>query len=219
MMKKSAALYLCFLALLLCCDSAVARPEPKYVLKGITIINFFAGAGESEQCKIDYNGLVTALQFVANQSIQLKIVAASDQMRRGKELDEIADQIWNKAKTSGKVEDMMATMKDAKYQAARNAAYDYNLMPHLSIVVQPMDLEGGGCVGSVSATLSAYLDSKTNNMEIVPTHARVSPTVEIWSGSYLFIGTKQTFANQATRIAEDLMKQLVNDWTASQDLE
>jgi hypothetical protein len=196
-MKKSAALCLCLLSLLLIHDSAVGRPW--YILKGITIINYSAGAGKSEQCKINYDSLVTALQFVANQSTKLKIVADTEQMRRGQELNEIANQIWNKATASGKVEDMLTTMDDAKYRAARNAAYDYNLMPHLLIVIAPMELERDGCVGSVSATLSAFLDSKTNNMEIVPTHARVfSQTVEIWSSSYMFIGTKQTFANQAT---------------------
>jgi hypothetical protein len=217
MLKKSAALCLCFLALLLIHNSAVGRPW--HILKGITIINFYAGAEESKQCKIDHDNLLTALRFVANQSIKLKIVAFDEHARRTGELDEIAKQIWDKATASGKVEDMMATMNDAKYQAAKNAAHDYSLMPGLLIVITPMDLEGGGCVGSVSATLSAFLDSKTSNMEIVPTHARAGPTVDIWSGSYLFIGTKQTFANQATRIAEDLMKKLVNDWTASQDVE
>lgn len=217
MMKKSALLCLCFLTLLLIHNSAVGRPL--HILKGITIIHYSAGAEKSEQCKIDFDSLNTALQFVANQSTKLKIVAVSEHIRRSHELDEIAKQIWEKATASGKVEDMMATMNDAKYQAAINAAYDYNLMPHFLIVITPMDLEGGGCVGSVSATLSAFLNSKTSNMEIVPTHARAGPTVEIWSGSYLFIGSKQTFANQATRIAEDLMKKLVNDWTASQELE
>jgi hypothetical protein len=105
---------------------------------------------------------------VAERSTKLKIVTQSEQRRRGQELDEIADRIWNKA--SGKLDDMVATMKDDKFLAARKAAHDYNLMPHLHILFAPTEL-AGGCAGSVDARLSAYLDTKTNSMEIVPTHS------------------------------------------------
>jgi len=53
---------------------------------------------------------------------------------------------------------------------------------------------------------------------MLPTHKPLLIwTVEIWSNGYAFVGPKQTFADQATKIAEDLIKELVNDWTASQD--
>jgi hypothetical protein len=37
--------------------------------------------------------------------------------------------------------------------------------------------------------------------------------------SYSFIASKETFAAYATGVAENLMKELVNDWSTAQDLE
>jgi len=88
----------------------------------------------------------------------------------------------------------------------------------VAIGIAPIELSSG-CGGSVEATLSAYIDPD-NSTEILPTHTKVliPTTIEIWSSSYNFVGRKQTFADQITRIAEDLMKELVNDWTTSQEL-
>ena len=140
--------FLCLPALLLIHNSATGEPRPSHTLKGITIIDYFVGVEKTlggEQCKIDDGGLDIALQFVANQSTKLKIVTKRERERRGKELNEIEDQIWNKA--NGKVDDMVATMKDDKFLAARKAAHDYNLMPHLLIVIAPVEI-AGGCAGS-----------------------------------------------------------------------
>ena len=115
---------------------------------------------------------------------------------------------------------MLDAMKNAKYLAAKKAAYDYGMMPRLHIIIAPIETISG-CGGSVRPTLDAYIDSKTReSMEILPTHRRyASWTVEIWSSSYSFIASKETFAAYATGVAENLMKELVNDWSTAQDLE
>jgi hypothetical protein len=203
-------LCLCLPALLLVHDSAVGRAGPRG-LNGITTIYYYVYVEEplgGEQCDIDFNSLNTALQFVANQSTKLKIVTESEHKRRAKELTEITDRIREKVFEKGW---SVAAVNDDKYLAAKKAAREYRLMPRLSIVIDPIEL-AGGCAGTVDAKLSAYLDSQTDD-QIVPT------VVEIWSSSYKFKGPQQTFTNHAAWIAEDLMKKLVNDWTASQNLQ
>jgi hypothetical protein len=115
---------------------------------------------------------------------------------------------------------MFAAIQNAKYKEAQQAAYDYGMMPRLHIIIAPIETISG-CGGSVRATLDAYIDSKSReSMEILPTHRRYAPwTDEIWSSSYSFVTSKEGFAAFATRIAENLMKELVNDWSTAQDLE
>jgi hypothetical protein len=43
-----------------------------------------------------------------------------------------------------------------------------------------------------------------------------NPRVEIWWTSFVFVAPQQTFSKQAIDITEQIMKQLVNDWAASQ---
>ena len=90
----------------------------------------------------------------------------------------------------------------------------------VDIYISPIETISG-CGGSVRATLDAYIDNKTReSLEILPTHRRIRPwTIEIWSSSYSFIVSKEEFATYATRIAEDLMREFVNDWSTAQDLE
>jgi hypothetical protein len=44
------------------------------------------------------------------------------------------------------------------------------------------------------------------------------PTIEIWSSSHLIVASKEGYAAFATHAVEDVLKELVNDWTASQEL-
>jgi hypothetical protein len=56
----------------------------------------------------------------------------------------------------------------------------------------------------------------TEKTQILPTQVPFSGSVEIWSVEYGFVGSQQAFSNQAINLAEQMMKRLVNDWTASQ---
>ena len=221
-LREWVTLCLSFTALLLFADSGSARPL-YYVLKGITAINYDAASEKTvggDRCTVDRESLTTAMRFVANQSTKLKIIPWDEHAERDKELHEIQQQIWNELTVSGKSEAMFAAISNAKYVAAKEAAYDYAMMPQFHIIITPIETISG-CGGSVHATLDAYLDSKSReSMEILPTHYRYAPwTVEIWSHSYSFTGSKEGFAAFATHIAGDLMKEFVNDWSTAQDLQ
>jgi hypothetical protein len=100
-----------------------------------------------------------------------------------------------------------------KYKAAKKAAGDYGSMPRLSMYISPLEV-GGGCGGDIRATVSAMLD----RTYMRPTHTLIyAPSMEIWSHAYNFVGPQPTFSNQAIGIAEELIKELINDWTASQE--
>jgi hypothetical protein len=151
MKPRFLSLSLCLMALLLFHDIGVARP--RNLLKGIMIINYSFGAEKTvggEQCKIDEDNFATSLQFVANQSAKLKIIAQSEQIRRGQELDAEADALRGRLekqlydKTGDPFKATVGAMEDDKYKATRKTACDYNWMPHLFIEIMPIEL-GGGC--------------------------------------------------------------------------
>lgn len=109
--------------------------------------------------------------------------------------------------------------RNPKYTVAVDAAYDFAMMPILHINIAPVEVRGD-CVGSIRASLVAYLDNKNHTIEMLPTHSRHVPsTIEIWSSSYSFKSSREGFTAFATHIAEDLMRELVNDWSTSQDLQ
>lgn len=192
-----------------------------YSLRGITAINFDAGVEKTDgRCAVDWQSLKTALLFVANQSVKLKIIPEFEHHTRSNELFDEADRIFKEDmdKATG-VDKWNLPWKDSKYIAAKKEASDYSWMPHLFIYISPIEL-ASGCAAWVEAKLGAYLDNMNHTYEILPTHSRaaVPYTVDIWSKAYMISGPKDGFAIQATRVAEDLMRELVNDWSAAKDL-
>lgn len=218
-MTKFIFLLLLFIPVL----STPSLAKPLYhVLKGITAISFDAGVEKAvggDHCTVNWQSLKIALLFVANQSVKLKIIADEEHNTREHELIDTANQIFSEVMARVTSPEMMPWKND-KYIAAKKVAADYAWMPRLHINISPVELPGG-CGGSVRAYLDAYVDDKTReSLEILPTHRRIHPwTIEIWSSEYSIIGPKETFAAHATQVAEDLMREFVNDWTTSQDLE
>jgi hypothetical protein len=192
-----------------------------YDLKGITAVNYHAyDVQDSNRCRVERDSFDTALQFVANQSVKLKLIPFQEWIVQNHELHDIQQQIWDDLTRSGKPEDMSAAMDNAKYKAAKQLAFDYGIMPMLNLHVMPMETVGG-CVAMVNATLDTYLDYKSKGpLEILPNHRRIMPaTIGIWSTRNLITSSSDGFANYATRAAEGVLKELVNDWTAAQELE
>jgi hypothetical protein len=192
-----------------------------YDLKGITAVNYHAYVvQDSNRCRVERDSFETALQLVANQSVKLKPIPFHEWIVQNRELHDIQQQIWDDLTRSGKPEDMSAATDNAKYKAAKQLAFDYGIMPMLNLHVMPMETVGG-CVAMVNATLDAYLDYKSKGpLEILPNHRRIMPaTIEIWSTRNLITSSSDGFANYATRAAEGVLKELVNDWTAAQELE
>jgi hypothetical protein len=204
-------LCLCLLALLFSHGSGSARPER--LLKGVKIIRYkiiIEKTVGGEQCQIDLKGFSTALQFVASQSTKLKIITDDEQLRRMEKLNDAQDQLFEQLKASGKLADT-----SAEYLAAKKASTENTFMPYLFIAITPLELPSG-CGGIVESRLQAVLDSS----KMLATDRHVPhPAIEIWSTEYVFVSPKQMFADYATRNAEMEMKELVNDWSASQDLQ
>jgi hypothetical protein len=132
-MRRAAAACLSLVALLLFPDSGSAR-QPYRDLKGLNAITYHAHLEQdSNRCRIERESLDTALQFVANQSVKLKLIPWLEHDAREKELRETAQQIWNELTAGGpNPEAMFAAMNNPKYKAVQQVAYDYGRMPRPS---------------------------------------------------------------------------------------
>jgi hypothetical protein len=179
-------------------NANAAGDGPKRALQEIKAITYFEMVEPGifgDGCKIDWDNLKTSLEFVANQSTNLKI---SQYSRRVDELISKAE-VWS--------------LFDAERAAARMAVAEAMLMPTLLIDISPLQTQFA-CVGAISATLSANVKGSAQihgSDAVVP-----NPRVEIWWTSFVFVAPQQTFSKQAIDITEQIMKQLVNDWAASQ---
>jgi hypothetical protein len=70
------------------------------------------------------------------------------------------------------------------------------------------------CAGSINAEVLAYFEEQAH---MIPTRAPIyPPMIEIWSVKFGFVAPRQSFSNDAINLTEQIMKQLVNDWAASQ---
>jgi hypothetical protein len=199
--------------------SGAAFAGPNYYLKGLKIISYSALFDKTvggNECKIDLENLNTSLQFIANQSTGLRIVTQS-------ESEQIKQETHSKLKPllygpDGKLKDEGDLNKQLdnleKWRAAAKTSDVYTWMPHLFIGIQPLQVQSG-CAGTIHASLSAV----GNPTQLRATQADVSlPSIEIWFQSYGFVAPQQNFSSQAINPAEQIMKQLVNDWVASQEL-
>jgi hypothetical protein len=109
---------------------------------------------------------------------------------------------------------LLSTAGKADKEAAAKVAHDYNFMPSLFIEIMPLQTRSG-CTGTIDAKLSAYIEAADAHM--IPTQVPVfNPKVEIWAVMFGFVGSQQTYSNQAINLTEQIMKKLVNDWAASQ---
>ena len=89
-------------------------------------------------------------------------------------------------------------------------------MPSFYILIQPLQATQFICAGTANAELWVHADVEDGR--IIPTHAPLIPYpgVVIRETHVGFVGPQQTFSNQAINVAEQIMKQLVNDWAAAQ---
>ena len=206
---------LCLVALLLFHGIGVAKPSR--LLKGITIIGYWVGVEETsfgENCRVNQNSLGTALRFVANQSTRLKVVPSEELNRRIEELTATRDKIFEELSPSGQWEDRARAMGSDRWVATEKAMKELVWPPHLSLDIEPFEVSGE-CVGTVKAEVSArFSETKMDHTGTTMYH----PAIPIWSKSYVVVGPERTFTDQVTKVAEELMKALVNDWTNSQNL-
>jgi hypothetical protein len=167
-------------------------------LKGIRTISYELGIEKTaggDGCKIDRESLETSVEFVANQSTRLKIVPPDQKTKR--------------------VNELMGYHPGEDKEAAMKAFNDYNFMPFFYIAILPIQTTQFTCAGTINAELWVHLD--VENAHVIPTQALMSyPAAVIRQSTVAFWGPPQTFSNQAINAVEQIMKQLVNDWSASQ---
>jgi len=182
-------------------NAMAASDAPKGYLKGINIISYDLGVEKTvggDQCNIDKASLETSVEFVANQSTKLKIVPPDQKMKRTNEL-------------MGEATSRSVTDKEVANKAFR----DYNFMPLFFIAFQPLQATQFICAATFNAEFWVHIDVQDGH--VIPTQALMSyPGVVIWSTTGGFVGSQQTFSNQAINAAEQIMKSLVNDWAAAQ---
>jgi hypothetical protein len=195
------------------------------LLKGIKLIAYQPIVEQivgGDKCKIEADNLNTSLQFVANQSTTLKIISeaelASQYGDRFDRLREASSKLSERLKELPLKESLNLyadknAAENKELKAAGNAADEYNSVPRLDIDFLPLQI-AGGCAATIEASLAAYIEPTT----LKHTHAEVdNDTIEIWSVTYGIVGAQPTFSNQAISYAEQAIKKLVNDWTASQN--
>jgi hypothetical protein len=135
-----------------------AGDGPQSILEGIKAITYFPmvepGIG-GDGCKIDWDNLKTSLEFVANQSTNLKIVTVTQHNRR-------RDELYSQASEP--------SLSDVDKEAARKAADDYNFMPVFSIDITPLQVQSA-CAGTISVyptgAVFAFPKTVENLVEIV----------------------------------------------------
>jgi hypothetical protein len=151
-----------------------------------------------DECKIDNEKLTSPLQFIANQSTKLHIIAEREYSTRVVELT--------------RSKDLIGALDEKRDAAIIKRFRDYTLMPQLHIGIYPLQ-NVGGCSGHVEAKLSVHLTNAT----VIPTGVWVlSPETVVWSVVYGFVCPRQLFPDKVINIAEQEMKAFVNDWAASQ---
>jgi hypothetical protein len=213
--KFTASLCLSLVAFLLSHGRGVA--EPSRLLKGVTIIGYSIAVEETNfgtGCSIDENSLATVLRFVANQSTKLKVTPNLEVHRHVQDLFATRDKILKELSPSGRLEDDIRAMGSDRYVAANKAAVELISVPHLLFHINRLEVAAGGCVGIINAELSVSLDTT----KMYHTHTTVyGPQLPIWSKTRYVIAPEREFGDLSSNVAEHLMKELVNDWSASQD--
>jgi hypothetical protein len=174
-----------------------------YFLKGIGAIRYtsvFEKVMAGIRCKIDEDNWATALKFVANQSVKLKLIPNEEYSTREIQLEKKATLLFEMRDVS---EQGMR-----KYEAAEKEHLEYVNVPSLFITITTIEV-GSGCAGTLNGELNVRLAStKILATNVVFDH----PTMEIWNLSFALRGPPQGFF----AYGEQLIKKLVNDWAESQ---
>jgi hypothetical protein len=193
----SAKLVTCLCVAAVFATSSVQAAGPDPLLKGIDSVTYVAGIYGDNECALDHNELETSLRFVANQSAKLKLISFGDFTDKANAL--FADARATLLGTQG---------SDLADERARR----YYNMPHL-IFVGESHIVQGSCFISIEAEVRAATSPAKLIVNDAPAPA---PGVVLWRNSYWLTGPKYQFSSRVIGIAERLMKEFVNDWSASQ---
>jgi hypothetical protein len=198
------------LSMLITVAQAADRPSP--YLKGVTTMTYngFINREDKGRCKTDWKAWNTAIDFVANQSTKLKLmtdVEHDEQIEQMKKKDDI-EALLKKGLLNWTDED------NRRYQDEIETRSKVIGVPRLSFVISTIELESG-CAAVIEAEVKAPLKPST----MISTGARVPyPDFSVWSKTWTLQSPQQSFSRLAIETSERIMKEFVNDWTASQTL-
>jgi hypothetical protein len=192
-------------------DDEKGRPNPYF--KGITIVSYQAFAKtEKSPCAIDMNSWNTAIDFIANQSVKLKLIRDRDRREQEEQLRDAATKASDNYKRLF-TDDKAAQTAKKQHDEAWNRYDKYASIPTLSFHIDTLDLVNG-CAGSVVAKVDVVLEAAM----IKPTGKTMyTPIVTIWGNGIQMSDGLDTFSSLAIRTSEQILKKLVNDWTQAQE--
>jgi hypothetical protein len=101
-----------------------------------------------------------------------------------------------------------------RYQEEIETRSKFVYVRRLSFIITTTELEIG-CVAVIEAEVTATL----KRSEMIATGASVpNPDFSIWSKTWTLKSSHQSFSRLAIETSERIMKEFVNDWTASQNM-
>jgi hypothetical protein len=190
---------------------AQARNGPSPYLKGVTTMTYNGFMKDEGRCKIDWKAWNTAIDFIANQSTKLKLMTDADYQ---KHFDELLDRNKEIDLLRTKTPSTWTDEEARKFSDANELIYKQSSIPSLSLSITTIELESG-CAAVIGAEAKATLKPST----IISTGASVpNPDFSIWSATWTLKSPHRSFLRFAIETSERIMKEFVNDWTASQNL-
>jgi hypothetical protein len=207
-------------ALVLLCTVGTIVPAmadgPIRELKGVTIVRYqlIFDQPNTGVCAIDWNAWNTAIDFVANQSTNLKLIREVDHNEQLKQFsDELRAANENFWRIAILADEAAKKKASEAVQEAEQRWTKFVHAPSLYISILTRDV-GNGCVGMLSAEASVAMETT----KIIATDRSVgTPYLTIWKDPQLLSGPYATFSSFAIRTSEQIMKSFVNDWAKSQE--
>lgn len=173
-------------------------------LQGITMVTY-RGVPETNtaRCENDWKAWNTAIDFVAGQSVRLKLVRDDDYT------DRVAAR-YDAIKTPNPGDPEAAW---TKWNQEMESAKKFGSAPTLLFHVTSIDMVSG-CAGMIDAEVFAPLE--TSKM-IATGNPIVRPSMKLWWDQYWVTAPFASFTEVVIKNSEQILKKFVNDWTASQN--
>ena len=213
-MRRKSKLAAFSLYTVLCIVSAASpvnsQDKPSQYLKNVLLVVYPPHVLEPPNrgpCAIDLEAWDTAIEFVANQSIKLKLIKEREHREQAKQLsDKVAEAGRHFSDTAAD------TAQKALDEADENLR-KYLYAPKLWLSAQAIE-HNGGCFGTLEGSVKAALKPS----EMISTGTIVyRPYVEMWSDARLLLSASAEFSRFVIQSSEGMMKKFVNDWALSQE--
>jgi hypothetical protein len=200
-------------------DDDRPRGSPSRYFKDVKVMSYIGFVQTKGRCAIDWKAWNTAMDFVANQSVKLKLIPEYDYWKQTKQLSDEASKAAQKAFDYTIPEKNRQELQKAWEEARERLGKSW--APTLYFSIDTLELVSG-CVGEVEAKVEVVLqcgDNPLSTCTIKGTDKTVpNPSVTIWSNDSLISAPFATFSSFAIETSEQIMKRLVNDWAKSQEL-